>query len=93
MVIFSCSLFSFNAKFTLYFKNNFKNTPEASENTSLVLNYVLSGNLIVFVLDNWILCCGRCAVTLVLQSVLDHSLRHKENWGRCHKLESTILTV
>lgn len=63
-MIFSCSLFSFHAKFALYFFNNFKNTPKASEYTSLVVNYVLSGNLIV-VLDNWILCRGRRAGTPV----------------------------
>uniref|UniRef100_A0A2I3LKS8 Nuclear envelope phosphatase-regulatory subunit 1 n=1 Tax=Papio anubis TaxID=9555 RepID=A0A2I3LKS8_PAPAN len=38
----------------------------ACEYTSLLINYVLSGTLIVIVLDNWILHCGRQAVTLVL---------------------------
>lgn len=85
--IFYYSLFSFNAKFTLYIKNNFKNTPEASEITGLVINYVLSGNWMVIVLDNWVLCCGQRAVALVLHSVLDHPLRHQENRGRCHNRE------
>lgn len=44
----------------------FKNTPKASEYTSVVIRCVLSGNLIVIVLDSWILCCGSGAVTLVL---------------------------
>lgn len=66
MVNVSSWLFSFNAKYTLYFQNNFKNTAKASEYISLVINYVMSGNLIVLVLDNWILCRGGRAVTLVL---------------------------
>lgn len=41
----------------------FKNIAKASEYTGLVINYVLSGNLIVVILDHWVLCCGRRAVT------------------------------
>lgn len=90
--MFSQSLFSLNAKFTLYLKNNFKNTPEASANTGLVINYVLSGNVMVIVLDNWILCCGQRAVALVLHSVFDHhSVTRRTRSGAT--TESTVLTV
>lgn len=50
----------------VYISYNFKNTPKVSEYTSLVINYVLFKILIIIVLDNWILCCGRYAVTLAL---------------------------
>lgn len=36
---------------------NFKAIPKASEYTGLVTNYVLSENLIITVLDSWVLCC------------------------------------
>lgn len=62
------SLFSFMLNIPYIFLNDFKNPPKASEYTSLVVNYVLSGNLIVIVLDNWILCCvDTCCFTSIAQ--------------------------
>lgn len=47
----SSLLFSLNAKCTLYFFNDFKNTPKASEPTSVVVKYAFCGNLLVVVGD------------------------------------------
>lgn len=64
--IFQVHCFHLTLNILYIFLNDFKNTPKASEQTNLVINYTLSGNLTVIVFDYWILCCGRHAVKLVL---------------------------
>lgn len=51
-----------------FFKKNFKKHPKVF--WMYKLNYVLSGNLTVLILGDWILCCGR-RVELVLSCVAD----------------------
>lgn len=51
-----------------FFKKNFKKHPEVF--WMYKLNYVLSGNLTVLILGDWILCCGR-RVELVLSCIAD----------------------
>lgn len=63
------------------FLNDFKNPPKASEYTSLLVKYVLSGNSIVIVLDNWILCCVDMLFYYYCTGVTDHPLHHKDNLG------------
>lgn len=51
---------------------NFKAIPKASEYTGLVTNYVLSENLIVTVLDSWVLCCDPSVAQVWLIVLLPH---------------------
>lgn len=51
VVIFFSSLFSFTAKYTFYFLRNFKSARKVSEYVNSVINYVLSGNLTVRLLQ------------------------------------------
>ena len=91
--IFQVHCFHLMLNILYIFLNDFKNTPKASEQTDLVLNYVLSGNLTVIVLDYWISCCGRHAATLVLCRCDWPSIRHGVTREQRRKLESKILTV
>lgn len=92
MVTISSLFFSLNAKYTLYFFNNFKNTPKASEHTSLVINYVLSGNLIVLVLDHCIFAVAGGLLHWWCVGVISRSVTGV-TWEQRPKLQSTILTV
>jgi len=92
VVTISSLFFSFNAKYTLYFFNNFKNTPKASEYPCLVINYVPSGNLIVLVLDHCILAVVGVLLEWCCSGVIGRAIPGLA-WEWRPQLESPILIV
>lgn len=91
--IFQVHCFHLMLNILYIFLNDFKNTPKASEQTNLVINYVLSGNLTVLVLDNWLLAVVDMLLHQCCAGVVGHPPHRGVTWEQCHKLEPKILTV